>query len=245
MPEGKPFWNIRSANYDKLYWAKHSGYLYRVLDVADLKSWHTVLDVGTGTGIVARAAKPHVKHVVALDNSDWMLAQGQWEGFSVVKWDIRESLFLGRMFHRILARMVFHHILNGLDGACDECYRLLKPGGKLIVAEGVPPSDNLTVVDWFTKMFRLKEERKIFLPQDLVSLLKHAGFRNVRYDTYWISDFSVREWLENSGLPKEDRQKVFAMYLEAPHEVREAHAMRFTPSDCLIRAKQVVVTGQK
>ena len=69
----KHFWDIRSANYDKLFWVKDKGYLDLILECAELDKKHLVLDVGTGTGTVAMAIEPHVNHVVAIDISNSML----------------------------------------------------------------------------------------------------------------------------------------------------------------------------
>jgi len=115
-----------------------------------------VLDVRSGTGVVARAIKPFVKHVVAVDISDAMLSKGQWEGISIVKWDIFDLLFVNNLFNKIIARMVFHHIFDELDRVIIRCYDMLKKGGELIVAEGTPPTDD-DVVEWYTEMFKLKE----------------------------------------------------------------------------------------
>lgn len=68
--------------------------------------------------------------------------------------------------------MVFHHIMDNLDRAVLRCYDLLKENGKICVAEGVPPVDDPDVVDWYTEMFKLKEERRTFTPEQLVDYLR-------------------------------------------------------------------------
>ena len=64
-----------------------------------------VLDVGTGTGVVARHIKDHVKHVVAVDISYSMLEKGKWEDISIIKCDIGDSIFIEGLFDRIIARL--------------------------------------------------------------------------------------------------------------------------------------------
>ena len=164
VPGAETFWQIRAANYDKLFWARDDDYITKIVQVSDLDKHHLVLDVGTGTGAIASAINGLAGHVVAIDISASMLQKGDWTGMSVIKWDIGESLFAQAIFHRVFARMVFHHILDNLDRAILRCYDLLKDGGKIIVAEGVPPVDEPEVVQWYTEMFRLKEERRTFTP---------------------------------------------------------------------------------
>ncbi len=194
------FDDIRANRYDKLFWAKDDGYLEAILKVADFKEGDLVLDVGTGTGIVARKIKPLVKEMFALDISNAMLTQGKWEGISVINWDIRHTLFAPDTFDKITARMVFHHIISGLDVAIRRCHDALKKNGTLIVAEGVPPSDNPETVQWYTDMFKLKEDRITFTEDDLVKRLRDNGFKEIITHRYITRGFSIRDWLVNSGV---------------------------------------------
>jgi len=159
MSNKELFWKIRSANFDKLFWTKDISYLGAIIKCADFKKDDLVLDVGCGTGAVANAIKPHVKHVVGIDISDAMLSKGKWEGISLVKCDISTHIFSNNLFDKITARMVLHHILDDLDRAFVRCRKLLKHGGKLIVAEGVPPSDGADVIQWYSDMFSAKVRR--------------------------------------------------------------------------------------
>lgn len=239
------FWKIRSADYDKLFWVRDQDYLAEIIRLADLHSSHITLDVGTGTGAVATAIKDHVRHAVAIDISGPMLQNGDWTGVSVVKWDIGEVLFSQEIFHRVFARMVFHHILDNLDRAILRCYDLLKEGGKIIVSEGVPPIDYPDVVDWFTKMFALKEERRTFTPDMLVNFLEKNGFKEVESHTYYMDNFSIANWVENSGLEKGRQQEILDMHRFAPDRIKEAYNMRISEDDCIVRTKNMILVGSK
>ena len=120
---------------------------------------------------MAPTIQPKVKHVVGLDVSEGMLEKGQWQEFSVIKRDIGDLIFVNAFFDKLVARMVFHHIVDGLDRALLRCFDFLKCPGKLIVAEGVPASDAPDIVKWYTDMFRLKEIRRAFTPNELVQSL--------------------------------------------------------------------------
>ncbi len=239
------FWQIRSAHYDKLYWTKDKYYLESIIKASRLKKKDIVLDVGTGTGIVARAIKSHVKHVVALDVSASMLEKGKWDDFSVVKWDIADLLFANNTFNKVIARMVFHHILHNLDRAVLRCFDLLKDKGLLVVAEGVPPSDDQEVIDWYSHMFSFKEKRRTFTGRQLKDLLIHNGFKNTQLFTYTMKRFSVGNWLSNSGLDKGTQNMIFKMHIKASPKVKKAYNMKMNRSDCLVDTKNVIVVGQK
>ena len=239
------FWKIRSANYDKLFWTKDFSYLDSIIKISQFDKSDIVLDVGTGTGTVAKAIKPLVKHVVAVDISDAMLEKGKWEGMSIVKWDISDHLFVNDLFDKVTARMVFHHIMNNLDRVMLRCYDLLKQGGKLIVAEGVPPTDEDEVVQWYTKMFRLKEERRTFKSWEMAHYLEKNGFVNLSQRVHIMEDFSVRNWVENSGLDLGNQNKIIDMHLYASKKIKDVYDMKIIDGDCFIKTKNVITVGEK
>jgi ubiquinone/menaquinone biosynthesis C-methylase UbiE len=234
-----------SAYYDKLFWTKDLSYLDTIIEKANFIKEDLVLDVGCGTGAVTKAIKPNVKHVIGIDISDAMLSKGEWEGTSLVKCDISEHVFCDNLFDKITARMVFHHILDNLDRVFIQCYDLLRDNGRLIVAEGVPPSDDDEIVDWFTEMFKLKEERRTFTSQEIAFYMKKNGFEDVEQVEYLMDDFSVKNWLENSGLEKDKQDKIMDMHVNASKNVKEVYQMRFTDDDCLIRIRNIITVGNK
>lgn len=239
------FWKIRAANFDKLYWTHDKEYINEILRLADMRTTHLALDVGTGGGAIAKAIKPLVRHVVAVDISGAMLEQGHWNGISTVKWDIGGPLFADNVFDRVFARMVFHHILDNLDLAILRCYDLLRNGGKIVVAEGVPPTDEPYIVNWYTEMFKLKEERRTFTPSMLVHFLQKNGFKNTTCRTYYMDNFSIGNWLKNSGLEKSLQKEIMQMHIKADPKIKEVYNMRIKGGDCIVRTKNVILVGEK
>lgn len=239
------FWSERSVNYDKLFWTKDEGYLDAILDIGDFKSDDLVLDVGVGTGVVAKKLNPYVKHVIGIDISDSMLSKGEWDGVSTIKWNICDALFSNNLFDKIVARMVFHHILDNLDIAIMRCYDLLKKGGKIIVAEGVPPSDELYVIEWYTNMFKLKEERLTFTRAELLNRLKKVGFKNIKTREYITKNFSIKNWLINSGLEQKRQDMIMKVHLSTDKRIQKVYNMQYVNGDCLVDTKNIILVGEK
>jgi len=239
------FWHQRAAHYDKLYWTKDKGYLDTMIKAANFRKTDLVLDVGTGTGAVAKKIKPCVKHVIGIDISDSMLKKSAWDGISAIRWDICDALFTNNIFDKVIARMCFHHIVTNLNLAISRCFGLLKPGGKIIIAEGVPPSDDKEVVSWFEKMFRLKEERIVFTTRQLERKLLKSGFKNVKIINYRMKNFSVENWLINSGINHRNQKEIMRLHKNAPRKVKKAYNMRFVNRDCIIDSKNIIITAKK
>jgi ubiquinone/menaquinone biosynthesis C-methylase UbiE len=239
------FWHKRATHYDKLFWTKDKGYLEKIIRVAGFKKSDLVLDVGVGTGAVAKIVKPYVKHVIGVDISESMLMQRAWDGISTIKWDIRDALFAHGMFDKVVARMCFHHIVKNLDLAILRCYDLLKPGGKIIVAEGLPPCDDPEVITWYKKMFSYKEERLTFSEGGLKEKLLKIGFKNITIHWYAIHSFSIRNWIIHSGLSKKRQTILLDLHRTAFPKVKDAYNMRCTADDCIIDTRNVILAGTK
>ena len=239
------FWHERAVHYDKLFWTKDEEYLDAILDMGDFKSDDLVLDVGVGTGAVAKKIKPYVKHVIGIDISDSMLKKGEWDGISTIKWNICDALFTNNVFDKIIARMVFHHTVDNLDIAIMRCYDLLKKGGKIIVAEGVPPSDEPYVIEWYTNMFKLKEERLTFTREELLNRLKKIGFKNIKTREYIMKKFSIKNWLINSGLEQKKQYIIMKVHLSADKRIQNVYNMRYINDDCLVDTRNIILVGEK
>ena len=81
--------NNRANKYNNLTWAVDISYLDSIIQAAKLEKTDIVLDVGTGTGLVARAVEPHVAKVIGLDTSLEMLKENPYEAFLADARDMR------------------------------------------------------------------------------------------------------------------------------------------------------------
>lgn len=239
------FWSQRATNYDKLFWTKDEGYLNSIIDLGCFENNDVVLDVGIGTGAVSKKLKPLVRHVIGIDISDSMLKSLAWDGISIVKWDIRDSLFCDNLFDKIVARMVFHHIINDLDVCIKCCHRMLKKGGKMIVAEGLPPSDDPYVVKWYSDMFELKEERLTFTRESLENMIEMGGFENIITHEYTMKNFSIRNWLLNSGLEQTKQDLIFDLHLNSDDMIQSVYNMKFIDGDIFVDTKNLIIIAEK
>jgi ubiquinone/menaquinone biosynthesis C-methylase UbiE len=239
------YWKLRAEKYNNLRWVREPTFLNTFLTSTSFKKRDIVLDVGTGTGVIAHAIGPLVSQVIGLDISQDMLKHCNWrDNKYFIKRDIREPLFCDKTFDKVTARMVFHHIVKDTQQAMDECFRVLKSGGKMVLSEGVPPAAEVRAD--YEKIFKLKEERITFLEEDLVVMMKKAGFKNIRVLPYIMKSFSIKDWLDNSGgLSQKRRDTIFEMHVTASDQFKKAYKMKIVNGDCLINVKNLIVLGKK
>jgi ubiquinone/menaquinone biosynthesis C-methylase UbiE len=238
------FWKKRANYYNDLEWVNNQSYLDAFVRAGKFKKTDIVLDVGTGTGIIAHAVAPFVKQVIGLDKSQHMLEHSNWYGnMYFIRRNIFDPIFRDNVFDKVTVRHVFHHILRNTQGAMNECYRVLKKGGWIIFSEGVPPSPE--VKQDYIEIFKLKEKRLTFMEEDLITLMERAGFRNIQPDILWLRKMSVRNWLANSALPQSTQDRIFELHINAGDYFKKAYNMVEIEGDCLIDMKMVIVTGEK
>lgn len=244
----KNFWEKRATSYNKLQWASQEEYISSFLEMCAVGSKDSVLDLGTGTGTIAYALSHRVKNVIGVDISMAMLHEAQKNNIvnniQFMKADVRYLPFLDNSFTLVTARMVFHHILAGLMKAAQETYRVLKSGGRFCLSEGVPP--HRCVGKFYNSVFKLKEKRRTFFPEDLGKLLKEAGFRNIQEEEHIMKHCSIRNWLDNAGnLSPATKEKIYSLHLNLHEEGKRVYNMKITPKDCFIDMKFSTIKGIK
>ena len=237
-------WTRRSVRYDQLQWVNSDALMGAITDLARDWAPRTVLDVGTGTGKVLLAIKAVLGggEFWGLDYSEAMLGKIEAvEGLTLVCEDAEAMTQVPRAkFDLATARMIFHH-LRDPAAVLRRVREALRPGGRLMICEGVPPS--LDTVPWYTEMFRYKEDRTTLTEVDLIRLLVDAGFEDIVTNTVILRDASLNNWIDNADLPEENVRKIKEMHWEAPEYVRRAYGMRFEDGDCLMTWRFAVTWG--
>ena len=243
------YWRDRASRYSGFKWANDKGYLFMFIGSCDFKKTDWVLDVGCGTGIVSRAALPFVDRVIGLDNSREMLNQCDGE-FPLMFGDVGDIPFPDFTFDKVLARNVFHHMTDNLKTGMSECHRVLKRGGRIIIGERVPPSDSRQVHIEYRDMLALKDERHTFTEDNLRYFLISSGFGNITSFPFWIKDFSIGDWLIQSGLSDDIQDQIWIRHIDGSKEFKESCNMREIQNeklgytDCLIDIKNLIVSGE-
>lgn len=164
----------------------HAGMLRRMtVDNALIKPGESVLDIGCGTGEVALLAKKRARAgtVYGIDPAPEMIAVAQNKAeHQKLDIDFRvgviEALpFPDSSIDVVTSSMMMHHLPENLKvRGLAEVYRVLKPGGRLLIADFLRPNGSLInhLFIAFTRHRGLKNGI-----EDLSKLLGEAGFRQI------------------------------------------------------------------
>lgn len=154
--------NRTAQDYDRLEsivgLGTGSWYRRRALQGAGLKRGMTVLDVGTGTGLLARAAARIVgdaAHVTGIDPSPGMLEHAKVPAGVRLLAGSAEKIPAPDSYADFLCMGYALRHLSDLSTAFAEFHRVVRPGGRLCVLEMTLPTGTVPRAIWKAWLYRL------------------------------------------------------------------------------------------
>lgn len=126
--------------YERIFSSPNSERLFSFLD---LPLDGSLLDAGGGTGRVVKSLSDKVPTIVVVDLSLGMLRVASTKnGIYPVCGQAEALPFIGETFDRIIMVDALHHVYDQSETAV-ELWRMLKPGGRLVIEE--PDVQNFSV----------------------------------------------------------------------------------------------------
>lgn len=191
----------------------------RVIELARMNSRASFLDLGTGTGDLAREALSQfpTANIIAADFTLEMMRVGQKT--SPLNFSTADALrlpFNDSSFDAVVSGFLMRNVID-LQKALDEQYRALKDGGRIVILDTTRPKKNiLSPFIWLHMHFIIptlgglltgSQDAYRYLPEttegfvtaeELAARMAKAGFQNIGFQRYMFGTIAIH-WGEKAA----------------------------------------------
>ena len=211
-----------------------------LIDLEQFVSWsaplkHEIaLDVATGSGNVALALAPYLRHVVAYDLTSQMLDEvrknalnKEITGIECALGDAHSLPFESNLFDIVTLRLAMHHFAKPRL-ALGEINRVLKPNGRFVFADNFVPDDS-TLDRQINEIETLRDPSHVRCNtlNELTTEFIDLGFEIERTDQGYLTGtedgrMDFEEWMERIDTPYENRYLLREKFRNATPSLRDA-----------------------
>lgn len=184
----------------------------RVIEQARMRSNSSLLDLGTGTGDLAREALAQFPHarVIAADFTLEMMRVGKQNGtlnFSAA--DALQLPFKDLSFDALTSGFLMRNVID-LQKAIQEQYRVLKKGGRIVILDTTRPKKNiLSPLIWLHMHFVIPtlgglltgvKDAYRYLPEttegfvsaeEMAARMAAVGFKKINFQRYMFGTIAI------------------------------------------------------
>jgi ubiquinone/menaquinone biosynthesis C-methylase UbiE len=161
-----------------------------------------IIDLGGNTGKFAKQIKSKTNTIVSIDIERAIMVGGDGKplpGIEPIQGNILYLPFKDNTFDVVLARAILHHVPDNLDLAFKEIYRILKPGGQVIVEEPGALNPIAYIIRNAFPTSSHEESERPFKPSVLKEKTK-MYFTITKIEYHWLLSYSLPHFI--SRLPK-------------------------------------------
>lgn len=226
--------------------------LERLLALAEPQPHWQMLDIATGGGHTALTFAPHLSHVISSDLTPRMLLAARQHlsnaGAKNVTYsgaDAEKLPFGPAVFDLVTCRIAAHHFPD-VYAFIEECVRVLKPGGVLLVQDQVVPAEPEAA--HFVNAFETLRD-----PSHVEALPEYhwrGHFLNagltVEHTEIVQKDHDLLPWAERQGCTPAVIERLQVMLIQMPAAVRKHMQPQYAGTPYATFANQhIIIKGRK
>ena len=233
----------RSVQYNKSSnWVSDEQLMAYMVKIGQIKSTDVVLDVATGTGLVAKHFKQHAAKVIGLDISTDMSAQAKGHVDELIIASVESIPLADQSVDVCICRQGLQFV--NLPKAMQEIRRVLKPGGRVVFchlnAYGLYDRTDAFEIQALRNPARVN----FFIPGDLESVMEEFGL-TVKQVGQYRSRESVNQWICHGASTHDERESIKNIYRNSTPEFKKLHELEITQDDILDTMLFLTIGGER
>jgi len=180
----------------------HKEIYKETLKVMNPKKDDKYLEIGFGSGIFIKKYMSHVSKIAGIDHSDDMVKLASdinrehvESGKAEFKHGSASSLPWADNEFTIVASIEVFFSVNEPDKAIKEIYRVLKPGGRVVIEMGFNKDDGVDHTKYIKKL-----GLKLYSGEEMKNLLKKAGLNDIVISYYKAFKVPIKGYIFPKGM---------------------------------------------
>lgn len=234
----------RSQKYNQSSnWVHDDLLIDRIFLEAKIKGNERVLDIATGTGLVAKRFKGKVKEIIGLDISADMTSHAKNNVDKIIISSVEKEIPLEKESIDVAICRQGLQFVN-LDRALSELRKVLKPSGRVVFTHLASYNVNDRADTFKIQALRNPARVNFFAPGDLESALELHGYE-VKDVIKYQSRESVNKWINHGASTPEERDAIYNAYKNAGAEFLKQHDIEFLADDILDTMLFLIIVAEK
>jgi ubiquinone/menaquinone biosynthesis C-methylase UbiE len=211
------------------------------------------LDIATGGGHTALRFAPLARHIVAADLTTGMLRAARehitGQGASNISYtvaDAEDLPFPSGHFDLVICRIAPHHFSDCFRFV-QECARVLKPDGLLLVEDHLAPDDERAAryIDSFERL-RDPSHVRTYAGYEWRGMLLDAGLTVDHEELFSMTGTKLMPWAQRQGCTPDVIERLQVLLVQAPQAVADwLHPQCAGSTDAAFDHHFIIILGRK
>lgn len=230
-------WSERGQAYAVSNPHKYGPCLQKLIAVARPVGSDVCLDTGTGAGHTAARLAEHARTVYGLDPADGMReaahrTYGYLPNLRFVPGYSHDTGFADETFDVVTARHTLHHHPS-IPAFLTEAARILKPGGRVVIADEITPDAEID--RWYDALERLRDPShgRAYFMSEWRAFVSASPLSWIVGDADTMLHIDVPSWLERINTGPEQQRVVREHLRNAPTRARELFNIRYSDGEAV------------